>query len=208
MNMDKKRKRTRYSGGFTLIEMLVSVAIFSVAMVIVVGSLVSLNDAARKARTIRIATDNLSAAVDSMSRTIRMGIDYHCELTNGAAPTGPLRAPQNCPMTDRDGGGGGDLIAVEGQQGSRSTAADQIVYRLLDNRIKRSTDGGATYLDLTAPEINIDHLRFYVHGTQNNEDQPMVTIVIQGTASSSQKTVTTLNIQTTIGSRTPNFNNP
>lgn len=62
--------------GFTLVEMLVAVAIFSVVMIIAVGSLVSIIDANRKARTQKTVLNNLNATLETMSRNIREGNNY------------------------------------------------------------------------------------------------------------------------------------
>lgn len=186
-------------GGFTLIEMIVSTSLFVTAMLLVVGAMVSLENASRKARTARIATDNVTAALDSMSRNIRMGTNFHC----GCA--GTLTTPLNCPMTDATGIGGDVCLAFESQGGSLLDTTDQYVYRLSGNRIERSTNSGGGYLALTAPEINISLLRFYVTGTEVSLRQPYVTMLVRGVATSSSKTTTTFDIQTTIGVRTPNF---
>lgn len=187
--------------GFTLIEMIISTSIFVVAMLIIVGALISLENASRKSRAIRTATDNLSAAIDSMSRNIRMGTYIHC------GSTGTLNQPQNCPMTDSLGAGGDTFLVFESQLGSVSNDADQYVYRLNAGRIERSTDRGSTYMSLTSPEINITDLRFYVTGTETSNNQPYVTMLVRGVVLPGTTSSTVFNIQTTIGMRTPNFTN-
>ncbi len=198
------------TSGFTLLEMIVAVSVFIVAILIIIGSLVSLNEESRKARTVRIVTDNLSAAVDSMSRNIRMGSSYHCGCGVSGVPSTPgdatfPTAPRNCAMTDTLGNGGDVCMAFEPEAGLTSTSSDQVIYRLSGNRIERSTDGGVSYLPLTAPEIKITDLHFYVYGTSPTVDQPVVTMTVRGTAALSVKTTTDFNIQTTIDARTPNF---
>ena len=191
-------KRVSQSG-FTLIEMIVSTSLFITAMLLIVGAMISLENASRKARTARIATDNVTAALDSMSRNIRMGSNFNCGCV------APLTTPRNCPMMDALGNGGDVCLALESQTGSALDPNDQYVYRLSGNRIERSTNSGTTYLALTAPEINMTALRFFVTGTEPNLNQPYVTMVVRGTASSSRKTTTNFDVQTTIGVRTPNF---
>ena len=189
--------------GFTLIEMIVAMSIFIIVMLVIVGALISLDNAARKARAVRLVTDNLSAAVDSMSRNIRMGSNFHCgcEATPAA-----YAIPKDCasPM-DNLGAGGDACFAFEGQRGSALTPDDQIVYQLSNNRVERSVDGGANFLDLTAPELTVTNLRFFVYGSTLSQDQPMVTMLLQGVAGLTTKTATNFNIQTTIGARTPNY---
>ncbi|HEY5383439.1 MAG TPA: type II secretion system protein [Candidatus Paceibacterota bacterium] len=75
--------------GFTLIEMLVSIALFSVVMVMALGALLSLSVADRKAEALKSAVDNLNFALDSMSRVIRTGSGYHCgSVLGGDCPGG------------------------------------------------------------------------------------------------------------------------
>lgn len=84
-------KERRPQQGFTLIEMIVASSVFIIIMLIVVGGLISLNNESRKSRSIRLVTDNLSAAIDSMSRAVRMGSYYHCGCGTVGVPSTPKR---------------------------------------------------------------------------------------------------------------------
>lgn len=204
------QKGRNTTGGFTLLEMLVSTSLFIVVMLVIVSALLSLELASRKARTIRIAADNVSAAISSMSRAIRMGSYIHCGCTGSHAT---LATPLDCKIDNAGTGvispGNGDTcIAFEAQNGDPMIDDDQFVYRLQNNRIQRSTRSGDanTWYDMTAPEIVIDSLAFYVGGSELNENQPFVTILVRGTATSSSiKVNTAFDIQTTVAVRTPNF---
>lgn len=203
--IDIIRKKLRTAGsarGFSLIEMIVSTTIFIVVMLIVVGAMISLDAASRKARSIRIAMDNISAATDSMSRNIRMGSSYHCGCGDPITPgdmTYP-NTPRDCPMTDTAGSGGDMCLAFISQQD------DRIIYELKNGRVQRSRDGGNTFIPLTAPEITVGDLRFFVYGTDSQ--QPVITMIMRGVANMSGKAVTDFNIETTVGSRTPNYSTP
>lgn len=185
--------------GFTLIEMIVSIGVFLTGFLIILGALVSIDNAARKTRATRIVMDNLSAAIDSMSRTIRVGSRFNC----GCA--GNIWEPNSCPATDQLGAGGGTCLAFEGQHGNPLDNGDQIVYRLSAGRLERSINSGVDYLPLTAAELHISTFRFYVYGTDVNMDQPVATIVIRGAASTTAKTTTKFDVQTTIAAYTPNI---
>lgn len=208
-NTAKRTAQSEVVKGFSLIEMIVSTSVFIVVMLIVVGAMISLDTASRKARAIRVAMDNISAATDSMSRNIRMGSYYHCgcgdsTLRSVGDPTtsGDMSfpdTPRDCPMTDVDGNGGDQCIAFISQQD------DHIVYQLKDGRIQRSRDGGTTFIPLTAPEISVSDMKFFVNGTTLNSQQPAITMLLRGKASLSGKVVTDFNLQTTLGSRTPNY---
>lgn len=191
--------------GFTLLEMIVATSVFIFVMLMIIGSLISLTDASRKARSVRIVLDNLSSAIDSMSRNMRMGSYYHC-----GCETSPLAyaSPLSCPMTDDEGNGGTSCFAFESANGNPHDPNDQVVYQLTGTTIDRSTDGGQSFVALTSPEISVSSLRFFVYGTTLNTDQPMVTFLLRGKAAVTKKTTSEFNIQTTIAARTPNFTAP
>ncbi len=174
--------------GFSLIEMMVSVALFSVVMLISTGALLSLMHATRKAQALQSVMNNLNVAADSMVRSVRMGTNYHCG-TGGA-----ITVPQDCVSGDT-------YFAFEAYGGNDSTSADQYIYQYnpTTKRIYRSTNGGTTWFALTAPEVQIDSLIFYTVGTTIGDTvQPKVVMSIKGTAGGgSQKTRTTFNIQAT-----------
>jgi prepilin-type N-terminal cleavage/methylation domain-containing protein len=72
--------------GFTLIEMMVSVAIFSVVMVIALGALLAISTSDRKAESLKAVINNLNFAVDSMSRSIRTGNSWGCDVNHTLSP--------------------------------------------------------------------------------------------------------------------------
>jgi prepilin-type N-terminal cleavage/methylation domain-containing protein len=206
----RKNFDIRNAQGFSLLEMIVASSIFVIIMLVIVGALISLSNASRKARAVRLVTDNLSAAIDSMSRNIRMGTYYHCGCGTAGVPStsGDANFPdgvRDCPMTDALGTGGDQCFAFEGPRGDPSISTDQFVYRLFNNRIQRSKDGGATFIDLTAPEINITDLHFFVYGTQLDQKQPLIIMLVRGTAAITPQTTTNFNIETTVEARAPNY---
>ena len=208
---------TRHSthAGFTLIEMLVSVALFSVVMVVALGALLSMSVATRKAEAINSAVNNLGAAIDSMSRAVRTGFNYHCGSSNMS--TWPaLSAPQNCTFT-------GVPPPAGPQPFFAYTAFDgtsEITYCLSnpnDNTscntsttctggtcsILRQVNGG-TLTTMTAPEVNITSLAFYAEGTlvgSADNMQPKVTMVVSGIVSVTATQSSKFNIQTTVTQR-------
>ncbi len=185
---------------FTLVEMLVAVAIFSIVMMIGVGALLSLIAANKRAEAINSVMNNLNFAVESMSRTIRVGTAYHCE-TSATPPGNPamLSDPQDCAS------GGGLLLGFEKSGGDRSNVSDQMAFRLNGTQLERSTDAGATWVAITAPEVQIDSFQFYVVGSQSastgNTLQPRVLITIHGTADIPNSAPTTFALQAAVTQR-------
>lgn len=183
-----RRTRVSRQAGFSLVEMIVAVALFSVVMLIAVGALLALVDANRKARALESVMNNLNIALDGLVRGIRMGSVYHCG-------TGDPTAAQDCAAS------GGATIAFESYGGDPTDSTDQWIYTYDEatKRLYRSTDGGLNRTAVTAPDITIDEMRFYVTGTSRSDEvQPKVVVTVKGTAGAARvKTRSTFYIQAT-----------
>lgn len=62
--------------GFTLIEFLVAVGVFTVVMLISVGALLTMIDASRKTQSLESVVNNLNFALEGMTRNMRTGSNY------------------------------------------------------------------------------------------------------------------------------------
>jgi prepilin-type N-terminal cleavage/methylation domain-containing protein len=148
--------------GFTLIELMVAVSIFIIVMTISMGSIIGVFDANRKSRSLTTVLNNLNLAVESMSKEMLFGKNYHCG-------SGTITEPQNCPSGD-------DFISF------LSSDNIQITYRLNNQSIEKRLDSG-DFISVTAPEIIIDDLIFYTLGAGTSDNlQPKVIIKIQSHA--------------------------
>ena len=189
-------RKTKKSGqGFTLIEMMVSVALFSVVMMITTGSLLSLIDVNRKAQALHSVMENLNIAVDGMIRAARMGSTYHCDNS------GLITAPADCLQ-------GSNFIAFETYGGNPNTSSDQREYWFAKDangigRLYESINGGATSYPVTAPEVNLQSVVFYVSGsTVQDSFQPKLIVVVKGiTVSTKVKLQTSFTLQATASQR-------
>lgn len=170
--------------GFTLVEMLVAVALFAVVMTVSVSALLALVEANRKAQAIQSVISNLNIALDGMVRQIRMGSQYHCGTASQYNNLSLLASPSNCTA-------GGTLISFEPFGGNASVSNDQWAYWISDNRLyRRSNPGtGSVVVPITAPEVRIDSFTVYVTGAEetlrsnpSDTQQPKVVLVIKGTA--------------------------
>ena len=169
---------------------MVSVSIFTMVVIIAVGALVSINDANRKIQSMRALMDNLNFVLENISRTLRTGSSYHC----GSSVN--ITSPQDCPIV------GSDYIAFEGASGSGGNAQDQIIFRLANGQIQKSTDSGASFLGMTAPEVTLTNFLFYVSGAPAADaKQPKILLLVGGTAKASKGLVSEFNLQTTISQR-------
>jgi prepilin-type N-terminal cleavage/methylation domain-containing protein len=168
--------------GFTLIEMMVAVAIFAIVMMIGVGALLSMIEVNKRAQGINSVMNNLNAAVEDMSRSIRVGSTYHCEVS-ASPPSGTiLSQPKDCAT------GGGLLFSFEATGGDVDDTADQVVYRLNGTQLERSLRSGVggSWVAITAPEVTLTSFQFYVTGSSaystGDHTQPRVLMIIHGTA--------------------------
>lgn len=177
--------------GFSLIEMLVSVALFTVVMTASIGTLLALIDANQKAQGLKSVINNLNFGLDSMARTIRTGKVYNC--MNGAS------IPSTLPLTTADCPGGATGLVLTDDHNNRLAyyydGATKQVYR-------RDINSGSTWIALTAPEVEIEDMLFYTTGTTLGDTaQPTVTISIRGHAGAKVSTASLFNIQTTVTQR-------
>lgn len=176
--------------GFTLIELLVSVAIFSVVVVIALGALLAMAEADRKAQTLKTIVNNLNFSLESMSRTIRTGYDYHCAASNGQDC---VNGGSSLYFTGADGRA--YVYVFENSSGSACNQAAPV------GCILRSV-ASSGLIPLTSPEVIIEDMKFYVLGSVRSDAiQPRVTIILSGYVNFKDGQKSRFNIQTTVTQR-------
>lgn len=189
----KTANKLSKKAGFTLIEMLVAVFVFSVIMTISTGAIFSIVSANKTSQALKSVLDNLSSVVDSMSRNIRYGTVYNCsndpvdvDFTNSAS----------CPD-------GGKVFAFTDKDENNvlyyfdydETKAEGVIQRC-DGAL-----GTNNCTQLTAPEVHIKDMKFYVAGAGlDDEGQPSLRITISGYAQSGSSK-SEFNLQTMISQR-------
>lgn len=176
-----QKNKKQYSAGFTLVELMVALTLFTIVVLAAVSSLYTVNSASRKVQAMRTVMDNLNFAVESMSRTIRTGSDLIC------GGQGNIATP-NCPFINQIGS---DRLLVNATLGLDAGQTQIVEYRLSTHPNgngalqKQVWDNGIAggWIAMTTPEIDIDQLLFYVDGVGTTDTkQPGVQIVIRGVA--------------------------
>ena len=170
-----------------MLEMIVSMGVFSIAVLIAVGSLLALTNAQKKALVLQSTQDNLRFALETMARDIRTGDLYHCA--------------DDVVLTRVDCASGNDIFTFLNASGATVT------YKASGNRILRSINGGVTFDPTTSSDITIEYLLFFVIGSPEDDGtpggdkfHPRVTIVAKG-VSGSGASRSELNLQTTVSQR-------
>lgn len=177
-NQTQKTSPSSHARGFTLVEMIVAIFIFSIVMVVAVGALVSVVEANRKAQGVKSVMNNLNFALDSMTRAIRVGTDYSCATTN----------------CDSEGSSSFSFMSTDGEEVTYT-------FNSTDARIER-TIGTGSPASLTAPEVTVQELRFYLTGeSPSDSTQPRVLIVAKGLAGPTGKTQTEFSLETMVTQR-------
>jgi prepilin-type N-terminal cleavage/methylation domain-containing protein len=173
---------TKNNTGFTLIELLVSIALFSVVLTVTLGSIMTIADSNKKARSLMSVTNNLNFAVDSMVRSFKtgnvpnngfvLGFNDECfqtvEVEYDLVGTGGTRNVDYC--FDEDENGRGQII--------------------------KTVNGDS--IELTSPDVDIEYLKFTDNSFGN---QPLLKIVMEGNVKVSEKINSSFSIQTSISQR-------
>src|SRR3989338_3254669 len=73
-----KNDNTKFKKGFTLVEMIVSIGLFTIVLFISSSAFLAVLNADRKSRFTRIATDSLNISLEDMARRIKTGSAYYC----------------------------------------------------------------------------------------------------------------------------------
>ncbi len=186
-------KHTRQRG-YTLLELIVSLGIFSVVILVVMGAYLTLISLDRLARANSQLATSLSFGIESMARSLRTGSEFVCN--------GNTNSP-NC-----SAGGTSISFCLDGRTCRDGDSDEQYLttYFLRSNGTigqcsgRLCTDSASE--PLTDSRIRINDLRFYVRGVGSGDrEQPQVTFVLAGAMTTDQGEETTFNIQTSATQR-------
>lgn len=171
---------------------MVSISIFTMVMIVAVGSVFAIVDANKKTHSIKSVMTNLNFALESMTRDIRVGTMYGCDTAVGT--------PGDCQS-------GGDTFHFKANRDvdGNGLADDFIEYSLGQEngvwKIMKGVYPAGIVFPITAAEIHIESMKFYVTGTRADDGvQPKAVITIRGYAGVSG-TLSKFNIQTTVSER-------
>lgn len=210
----------RASSGFTLLEAMIAVGIFTVIMIVGISALLNVNSTYKKTHNFRSIIDSVNYMMEDMARNMRLGSNYYCygAFDNPySLVSSQQTGTQNCTPSSWNG----LEVAIEKQGGIPTNfnndgadhLEDQIVY-WIDQKptdatvceLKKSTQGGqpGTFISVTPAEILLSCVEsgFNVYGTNSpTENSPRILIRLSGVVRY-KNTTTPFNIQTTAQQRT------
>lgn len=182
-----KIKVHRKKIGFTLIELMVSLSIFSIIMVISMGAVLSIVEANRKSRSLTLSMNNLNLVVETMARNIKFGTNWVLSSCTGGV---------NCTEVTFD-----DRFTLPAQ------ALQKVSYRLslsgtsMERRITLGPNATADYETITAPEITIQNFSLTPRGVGNDNKQPLLILTVRGVVGTKVSNQTSFDLQSAVSQR-------
>ncbi len=175
------------NNGFTLIEMLVALSLFTIVVTIAVGAFLSLIGASKSVQGEQSVITTLTFVLDSMTREIRTGTNYHCDdATTLRTGTFSTSSSRDC-VTGDDG-----VSFIEAGTSVTSGASSRRIAYYFDttsatNTIMRKV-GNGTPQSIVSDGITVTDAQFFVTGVNRLGDgsgsdtdaiQPTVTIILE-----------------------------
>jgi len=184
--------------GFTLVEMIIAIGLFSLIASMALGAVITIFDANNRSESTKTVVDNLNLSLENMVRTVRFGSNYHC-IDGDTGGTFDLDEANDCNNPGEDQGEG---LAVTFQN-------NVIVYAFCDGAIKRSeTPNGEDNCNntsimqpITSSDTVIEYLKFFVFGGNDPDRQPYVIAIISGYVGTQPTEQSRFTIQTTMSQR-------
>lgn len=162
--------------GFTILETMVALGIFSVIVVLTTNGFIRSLRTQRQASAFAYVNDNLSTVIEQMTREIRTGSDI-CFNTTSCANQSTL-----------------SFVNASGKT---------VTYCLVNNAIERSASSGCSAgNEITGSKVYVSYLKFIIatNGTGDGYP-PRVTILIGARPNDPSSSIFNVNMQTTVSSR-------
>jgi prepilin-type N-terminal cleavage/methylation domain-containing protein len=212
------QSKSKKQKGFTLIELMVSVALFTVVMLVSVAAILSIIGGNKKAQAINSVVNNLNFAIESMVRDMKTGFLYKCPDSLGGynGESWPIgQSTLNLCSTP------GTFVTTVAFFSTISGVPEPVEYTFVPAsasqnygviRKKTVVAGVSRVENLTSPEVNVKDVRFYVNSPlpasqlpENLKSQPSIFMVISGDARIGKNEVSRFGLQTFVSQRILNL---
>ncbi len=151
-------KKVNQEKGFTLIEVMVAVSIFTIVMVVALGAILAIVNANRKAQSLHTVINNVNLAVETMARDLRTGYNYKCGPTKDVCTYGTTASYEEISFTS---------LQVAERLGTDDVVT--VIYRRSETSegkgyLEKSIDDGTNWTRITDNSVDIEGLSFRVWG--------------------------------------------
>jgi prepilin-type N-terminal cleavage/methylation domain-containing protein len=201
-----------HSKGFTLVEMIVAIALFTVVALVAIGALLRIVDANKRAQSIKNSVNNMNFALEAMTRELRVGTRYNCISGVGTLPTS-LSASQGCALTSGSWTIAFNSSKVKDNGGTKCNLVHVYQFDGVSLKKGEQRDCGQTYntypiiyggtdssADETAVQFEKGTIKVVVSGTA----QPLAQFHFVGSAGIKEKHKSYFDLQTSVSQRLPN----
>ena len=195
--------------GFTLVELLVVLGLFSSVMTLATGALYTSQAVNTKLQETQSILDNANLSMEVIARDIRYGSDFYCTSEPLVFQSNLKR--RSCPYSKTS-----TSTYLYFKPASAITSDDRVGYYLANSVLMKDeyTNGVRTTYQITSNDVTVKSLIFYVTGAQTSDasndvdnvsdyDQPLITLSFTGVTKPTKSKVipVSFTMQTTVAAR-------
>ena len=190
--------------GFTIVELLITVGLFTIIIAIAVGGFTNALRTQRQVSSLISAQSNVSLVLEQIARQVRTGYLFCNTLNNTQAVAGgnPNGAAADCGCTltvSPDPNGFWTCNALD----FYDAESNHLVYFLQNGALMETNN--ATTQSVTGDAVSVKYLQFHLYGqVENDQIPPRITISIGIAPSSTDPAVmnNVSSLETTVSART------
>jgi prepilin-type N-terminal cleavage/methylation domain-containing protein len=190
--------------GFTLIETVIAIGLFSIIISIAIGGFVNALHIQKELAELIAAQSNASEAIEQMTREIRTGYLF-CTTPNNSGgnvvPNDVCKGSASAVTTFATG-----PWKVEGVLDFFNANSDEVTYHLKNNALYKydGTGADATDTPVTGDNVSVKYLNFYLQGNAEGDHwYPRITMMIGIAPSTTDPAISNdvIHLQTTVSAR-------
>ena len=180
--------------------MMVSVAIFSIVVMIALGAILTILDANRKARTLTEVMNNLNFSVEMITRSLKTGVEPNYESSNRILHVSAIVLDEAGFQREKTRY---RLVTDDTVAGRQRGYIVQCVDTDYDDELCDANQ----WVPITSDLVDIESFEVLVVGGGVNNDltQPRTQIVISGTVQVNEKISSSFSLQTSVSQRRLNI---
>ena len=162
-------KKISVKKGFSLVEMMVAITIFTIVIAMGMGALLSTITANRYSKAKSVTSGFVNIVLEQMFRDVSAGSEYHC------GDSGSLDEFEDCSSFDSE-------FYFEYVSGDVDDEDDQYGYKYdqVGKTILRTVDSGDSYQRLLDETIIVETFDVMVVGDPTDDEQPGVFLSMSG----------------------------